>query len=57
MEDFLHQGRSCVQKSNFPKFLSKGTSDCFEMQTSPKAGSEVVTRYHGNPGTLTGVTR
>ena len=55
MEDFLHQERSCVQKSNFPKFLSKSTSDCFEMQTSPKAGSKVVTRYHGNPGTLTGL--
>ena len=57
MEDFLHQERSCVQKSNFPKFLSKGTSDCFEMQTSPKAGSKVVTRYHGNPGTLTGLMK
>lgn len=33
-----HQGRSYVQKSNLPKFLSKGTEDCFETHLSAKAG-------------------
>lgn len=52
--DLQQPWRSCVQKSSFPKFLSRGTEDCFGVQSqrSPRlAGPWWPDKSPGTAGT------